>query len=209
MARRFGRGRASVLGSWEVVEAEVQLAQINPSSQVDLPEAETKKSSRKERSVLHSLDHSRHPPQLVLSDHCLLSISFLTPWARSLPLRVASTSASATESIGSRSGLAYKTGKALEVSSGPLIIVGFKIRVYLCHANRKVHLSYVAYPAYCSLEHCHCCHSLRVEYTCQSHCYHPCHTSIAASAPHPSCLAMVAVQQTLNAYAADRNWKSS
>jgi hypothetical protein len=43
-ARRFGRGLASVLGSWEVVKAEVSLAQINPSSQVDLPqEAETKR----------------------------------------------------------------------------------------------------------------------------------------------------------------------
>jgi hypothetical protein len=100
-ARRFGRGLASVLCSWEVVKQKFTLAQINPSSQVDLPsEAETKKSSRKARASSTVWTIHAHPPSLSIRP--LFAQHFTSDsMGREASLRVASTSASATEATGS------------------------------------------------------------------------------------------------------------
>ncbi len=132
-ARRFGRGPASVLCSWEVVKAEVQFSvkSIPLPKWIFPPEAETKKSFPESASFPPRIRPFTPILPACLSDHCLLSISLLTPWGANLPCAWHPHLHRRQNQLESRSGLVYKTGKALESGSGPPYYCGFQICVLM------------------------------------------------------------------------------
>ena len=154
---RFGRGLTKL--SWAAGKSSKQkfsLAQINPSSQVDLPqEAETKRVPGK--SELSFTGQIIHPILPACSIGPLFAKYFTSDsMGHEASLRVASTSTSTIESMGSRSGLVLQNGESAKVGVWTPYYCGFQVVCTCAYANRKVHLSYVAYPAYCFLTPCQC-----------------------------------------------------
>ena len=138
-ARRFGRGPASVLCSWEVVKQEVQFSanqSLFPSG--SFPQKRKLKRVPGKREL--PLRFTPFTPILLacVSDHCLLSISLLTPWGAKLPYAWHPHLHRRQNQLEARSGLVYKTGKVLD----PLLLWVSNMCTY-AYANRKVHLSYV------------------------------------------------------------------